>query len=87
MDMEECIFEELPFGKAALKILGNVSENFRLYSAEWLGDNPDEFKVMKVTGCEFRRAMSGKRKGKLVISIPGTIRSAYVTVDQIDAER
>lgn len=77
--MTEDIFAEQSFGKAALKKLDPVAENFRLYEAEWLGDKPSEWDVMKVTGAEFRTAMSGKNKGKLSIRIKGTERTAYVT--------
>lgn len=40
-DMTEKIFEVMPYGKAALKKMGDVPENFRLYFAELKGKHPD----------------------------------------------
>lgn len=73
------IMESASYGKAALERFGPVPENFRIYAAGWLGDKPEEWRVMGVTGAEFRAAKSGKNKGKLCIMIPGTKRTAYVT--------
>lgn len=85
MDMEIDEFATHSFGKAALKKLAPVSENFRLYTAGWLGNKPEEMTVMQVTGAEFRRAKSGPNKGKLSILVRGTKRSAFVTRDEIRA--
>ena len=73
------IFAQHPFGKAALKKMGAVPENFRLYCAGWIGENPEEWKCMDATGAEFRRAARGPNKGKLSIKIPGTERKVRVT--------
>lgn len=50
-------FEPLPdpmaatgYGRAALRKFGEVPAGFRLFSAEWLGDAPGEWKVMRVKG-------------------------------------
>jgi hypothetical protein len=83
MDMEIDAFAEYSFGKAALSQMGVVSENFRLYEAGWISDRPADFKVIKVTGAEFRRAKTGKNKGLLSIMIKGTRKIAYVTKDEI----
>lgn len=56
------IFAQHPFGKAALKKMGAVPENFRLYCAGWIGENPEEWKCMDVTGAEFRRPLRGSRQ-------------------------
>lgn len=85
MDMETPVFEEHAFGKAALRQLGDVPENFRLYEAGWLGERPEDFRVMEVKGAEFRHAKTGPNKGKLAILVPGTVRTAYVTKDEIAA--
>ena len=84
MDMEKDPFADLAFGKAALKKLGPVSENFRLYSAGWLGTYPD-FHSMRVTGAEFRKAKRGRNVGKLCILKTGTSRSTIVTKTEINA--
>lgn len=73
------IFAPLPFGKAALKKLGPVPENFRLYCAGWLGDRPSEWDTMEVKGAEFRAAKTGPNKGRLTIEVPGTRRTVYVS--------
>lgn len=83
MDMEHDIFAKVSYGKLALKKLAPVGENFRLYSAGWIGEKLEEMTVMQVTGADFRRALSGKNKGKLSILIKGTERTAYVTADEM----
>lgn len=85
MDMERDFFAEQPFGKAALKKMAPVPENFRLYAAGWLGEKPEDFNVMEVTGAEFRTAKRGPNKGKLAIPVPGTKRTVYVTRDEMTA--
>ena len=37
-NMDEKVFESQPFGKAALKKVKNITENFRLFQAGWIGD-------------------------------------------------
>lgn len=58
-------------------------ENFRLYAAEWLGEKPKDWDVMKVTGAEFRVAKSGPNKGKLSVMVEGTKRTAHVTREEM----
>lgn len=82
MNMERDIFAEQPYGKVALKKLGNVSENFRLYAAGWLGDGKER-EVMEIHGAEFRRAKTGKNKGLLSIMVKGTKRTVYVTKQEM----
>lgn len=81
MSVDEDIFASTSFGKAALKKLGPVPENFRLYSAGWLGKKPEDWKKMRVTGRVFRAS----KNGKLDIPVPGTIRSVTVTRDEMQA--
>ena len=78
-DMTIDIFAQHPFGKAALKKMGTVPENFRLYCAGWIGAKPEDWKCMDVTGAEFRSPTRGPNKGKLTIKIPGTQRKVRVT--------
>jgi len=84
-DMTEKIFEPHPYGKAALKKMGVVPENFRLYLAGWIGKHPD-FHGMEVKGAEFRPALTGKNKGKLCIKVKDSDRTAYVSKEEIEAE-
>jgi len=81
--MDKDLFADTSFGKAALKKLGPVPENFRLYSAGWLGAKPEDWDTMKVTGAEFRVAKRGKNAGKLSVMIPGTCRTVYVTKEEM----
>lgn len=85
-DMERDIFAETPYGKAALKKMQPVPENFRLFEAGWLGEQPEDWEIMEVKGAEFRKAKSGPRKGRLAIRIRGTERTVYLTKDQIRKE-
>ena len=82
MSMETDVLAEQIFGKLALKKLGPVGENFRLYCAEWLGD---QRVVMKVSGAVFRVAKSGKNKGRLSIMVKGTKQTAYITAEEMEA--
>lgn len=81
MDMQEDVFAQEAFGRAALKKLGRVPENFRLFAAGWTDDRT----VMKVTGGEFRIAKSGPNAGKLTVLIPRTTRTVHVTPKEIAA--
>src|SRR5215471_7042405 len=81
------LFAEQPFGQIALKRLGPVAPNFRLFRAEWLGKNSSDWKVMKVTGAEFRAVKRGPDAGDLTIRIPGTTRTTYVTKDEMEVLR
>jgi len=83
--VDEKLFEQYPYGKAALKKMGAVPDNFRLYEAGFLEERPEEFDTMKVLGAEFRLAKSGPNKGKLAVMVSGTIRTAYVTKAEIQA--
>lgn len=85
-DMTVDVFAPTPYGKVALRKLAPIPENFRLYSAGWMEDHPDDFSVMKVSGAAFRAAKTGPNKGKLSILIRGTDRTVYVTKEEINAE-
>ena len=85
MDMQKDMMAEHGYGKAALQKLAPTPENFRLYQAEWLGDKPSEWTVMKVTGAEFRAAKTGPNKGKLSVMVEGSKRTAFVTEAEMRA--
>ncbi len=77
-DMRVGLFEETVFGQLALKKLGKVPENFRLYVAGISPQPPKAWTHMAVTGAEFRESKSGPNKGKLNIMVPGTSRTVRV---------
>lgn len=83
--MTDDIMGNSNYGRAALKKLGAVPENFRIYAAGWLGQKPDDWLAMKVSGAEFRVAKKGKNVGKLSVMIPGTVRHVIVTKEEISA--
>ncbi len=76
-DMRIDLFAEQPYGKIALSKLGEVSENFRLYYAGWVGHPMGN--GMNVRGAEFREPLRGKNKGKLSILVKGTEQSVYLS--------
>ena len=77
------LFEKYAYGIAAMKKMGEVPENFRLYQCGWVGGGqPDQWHGMQCEGAEFRAAKSGPNKGVLSIMIPGTKRSAYGKLSQ-----
>lgn len=71
------------YGRAALRKLGAVPQNFRLYSAGWQGKTATARDSMRVAGREFRAG----RDGRLNVPVPGTIQVVIVTADEIRAER
>lgn len=87
MDMREDVFAAFSYGKIALEKINPSSPNFRLYSAGWLetGRGPETWEVMKVTGAEFREAMSGPNKGQLRIMVPDSKRTVYVHLSEMEA--
>jgi len=83
--MDEKLFEQYPYGQAALKKIGEVPDNFRLFDAGWLEDKPEDFDTMKIVGAEFRAAKTGPNKGKLTVMVPGSKRTVYVNKSEIQA--
>lgn len=79
------LFMNEPQTIVALRKIKLKSPNFRVYCCGWLetGGPPETWEVMEVTGAEFREAKSGPRKGELCIMVPGTKRTAFVTVAEI----
>lgn len=71
------------YGRAAKEKMGDLPENFRIYGAGWLGDDPKHWDTMHVVGAEFREAKSGKNKGRLTIMIPGTKREVWINKQDI----
>ena len=84
-DMVERVFEKQPFGEIAMQKIGAVDCNFRLFSASWMGANPRESSLMRVTGATFRHAKRGPNKGVLSIKVPNTTKTTYVTKDEIES--
>lgn len=66
------------YGKAALKKMGEVPENFFIYQAGWLEDNPKDFDTMEVKGAVFRAALRGKNKGKICVMVKGTEKTVFI---------
>lgn len=84
-DMKDDTFAGISFGsagKAALSKMKDLPDNFRLYEVGYVEDRPEDFRVIKVVGAEFREAKAGPNKGLLSIKIPGTERSACVTPEE-----
>ena len=84
MDMSHDLFAEYTFGKIALQKIAPVEPNFRLYLAGWMG-NANQRQVMKISGAVFREPTRGPNKGMLSIMVPKTVRTTYVTADEMKA--
>ncbi len=82
-DMTFDVFAKTVYGKIALRKIGPVDENFRLYAVKWLHG---ERKAMEVIGANFRKALNGKNKGRLSILVKGTEKRVIVTSDEMDKE-
>ncbi len=83
-DMTEDVFGGTPMGKVAMVKFGKVSDTFRIYEMGWLEERPEDFNYMDAKGADFRRAKTGKNKGKLSIMIPGSIRKVIITKEEIN---
>lgn len=83
MDMKVDVFKETAYGKAALKKMGEVGPNFRLYCAGFIGKSDS----MVVDGAEFREAKSGPNKGQLSVRIEGTQKNVVVYQSDMDEFR
>lgn len=86
MSTQEDMMHNYPPSLAATKKLGSLPDGFSFFMFEWLGDRPEEWTVMKVTGAVFREAKSGPRKGQRVIRVPESERTVYVMDSDIEAE-
>lgn len=83
MDID--IFAQECYGKIALERMQPCPPNFRLYSAGWLGKG-NERQCMEIKGAEFRASKAkGKGNGKLCVKIPNSDKTAYVTIQEMDA--
>jgi hypothetical protein len=69
------LMDKTGYGIAALRKFGAVPEGFHVFQAEWLGDKPEDWKTMRVTGAQF---VGSKR-------IPRTTMSTIVTVEEMEA--
>lgn len=83
MNIDDMYWHDLNFGKAALKKLGSIPDNFRLFRSEWLGEFPN-CHGMQVTGAEFERMKRKTTHGK---KIKGTERSVYVSKEEIQEQK
>ena len=63
------------FGKVARQKFGAVPDGFHVYSAELLGDKPEDWQSMRVRGAQFK----GRRR------VPGTTMTTIVTREEMAA--
>lgn len=87
---KEAVFERYSSGAAARKKLESVinqplSGSFYFYSGELLGDPKVGPNPMQFIGADHRAAVTGPRKGRWVIAVPGTERTVIVTPEEIAA--
>lgn len=89
-----CVTEEMMLNYApslaGIKKLpqGKRPENFSFYSFEWMrdkgmGDDPRNWRTMKLVGCVFRAAKAGPNKGQFTMPVEGTERTVYVDRTEI----
>lgn len=82
LNMDDMSWHQTAFGIAALKKMGDIPENFRIYFAGWKGEYPN-YHGMEVTGAEFKRM---KRKTTHGVKIKGTERTVYISKAEIQQE-
>lgn len=78
-NMQEPTFEKFPLGMAAIKKLGEVPENFRLYYGGWYRDG------LRFIGAEFAVAKHGPEAGSLSVMVPNTKRSVTLSAREVEA--
>lgn len=69
------LMDTTSYGRAALRKFGAVPEGFHVFSAEWLGDKPKDWRTMRVTGAQFKSNRP----------IPGTTMTTIVTREEMAA--
>jgi hypothetical protein len=79
MDMDNNLFEHEPYGRLALKKMGAVPDNFRLYQVGWINEGVPR-PALQVVGAEFESRGGGH------YLIPGSKRVAYITPLELLAE-
>lgn len=61
------------YGRAALKKFGSTPDGFHIFSAGWIGEKPEDWHSMRVTGAQFK----GKKR------VPGTTMTTIVTEEEM----
>jgi hypothetical protein len=69
------LMDQTSYGKAARLKFGAVPDGFHVFKAEWLGDKPEDWEQMRVTGAQF----VGKRR------VVGTTMATIVTRKEMAA--
>ena len=83
IEMAFDMMNDYPPSLAGIKKMREVPDGFCFYAFAWLGDNPEDFDVMRLTGAVYREAKSGPNKGKRTIQVPNSVRNIYVTAQEI----
>ncbi|MFM2053919.1 MAG: hypothetical protein RL456_1956 [Pseudomonadota bacterium] len=69
------IMDKTRYGQAALRKFGAVPEGFHVFKAAWIGEEPKDWKSMRVTGAVF----AGRRR------VPHTTMETIVTAEEMEA--
>lgn len=73
--------------RAMINKIGKVQDNFRVYSAGWIGRTPDDWKSMSITGALFEPITRGPRKGRMLKPVVGTKQTVTVTREELAAAK
>ncbi len=69
------VMSKTSYGQVALKKFVEVPDGFEIFSAGWIGEKPEDWKTMRVTGAQFK----GRKR------IPHTTKTTIVTREEISA--
>jgi hypothetical protein len=69
------LMDKTRYGVVAMRKFGAVPDGFHIFQSEWLGDQPEGWDRMRVTGAVFK----GSRR------MPGTTMTTIVTCTEMDA--
>lgn len=82
---EDDAFGGTAIERAMINKIGKVPDNFRVYSAGWIGRTPADWKTMSITGALFEPITRGPRKGRMLNPIAGTKQTVSVTREELKA--
>lgn len=69
------LMDKTRFGVVAMRKFGAVPDGFHIFQSQWLGNKPEEWDRMRVTGAVFKGAWR----------MPGTTMATIVTRAEMDA--
>lgn len=84
---EDDAFGGTAIERAMINKIGKVPDNFRVYSAGWIGKTPKDWVTMSITGALFEPMARGPRKGRMIKMVAGTKQTVVVSREELSAAK